>query len=160
MAIELDAKLRWVLNISGYAWPAANEDHYNAMAERWRSHAAGLGEHVLNASWTLNSLKDRNEGPGLEAMQARMASMDGSLETMRSARDGCLQMATACEVVAGIIVGVKVAVMGQLVILAAAIIAAVASGGVGSPGVAIARQIGQEIVSAAIEAAVMDLLSE
>ncbi len=70
------------------------------------------------------------------------------------------ESAQACQLISTVILTLKIAVIGQLASLMLAIGAAVASGGVASAGVLLAKRVAGEAIQRLIEGAVAELLAQ
>ncbi|MFX4273973.1 hypothetical protein ACQBAR_02260 [Propionibacteriaceae bacterium Y1685] len=160
MGMQLPDGLRFALSVLGYEWPATDEDVLLAWADDWQSLAAGLGENGAMLSSTVTSVVERNEGPGLDAFVAFTDAEGGTRDSMNKAAHGCMQFASAFRMLAEVVRALKTLIIGQLIILAAAIALAVASGGWGSAGVLAAKEAAKRAIDFAIGEALTAILSE
>lgn len=160
MGMQLPDGLRVALAVIGYEWPATDEDVLIAWADDWQSLAAGMGENGLMLSDSVASVQQRNEGAGLDAFVAFTGADGGTRDTMRKAAQGCMQFASAYGMLAEVVRALKTLIIGQLIILAAAIATAILSAGWGSAAVLAAREAAKRAIDFAIGEALTAIISE
>ncbi|SDD25377.1 WXG100-like domain-containing protein [Auraticoccus monumenti] len=157
MAMMLPGWLEEALQFAGYSWPSTNEDTLRAWASEWSSLSTRALAHADEVDHAVAFVSSTNEGEGVESFTAYMRG-DSNLAALRDFGIATGMLGQACSAGARIVVTVKLAVIGQLATLAVAIAGAVASGGLASAAVLIAREVARRLVDAAIGLAVAEIL--
>lgn len=160
MGMQLPDELRFALEILGMEWPATDEEVVANWANDWRALAAVTSESALDLSHSVRSLAERNEGEGLTAFMEHIHQADSALTRCSELSQGCMALATACEAMSQIVLGLKMLVVTHLISLALSIAAAVSSGGAGAAAVLVAKQAAKEAISWAVAEGVATLLDE
>lgn len=160
MGMQLPSELRFALEVLGMEWPATDESLVEAWADDWRRLAGGCGEHAVDLQYAVAGLLERNEGDGISAFVSHINTADSVLSRLSEFSSGCLTIATACEAMAAIVLALKTTVIGHLITLAAAIFAAITTGGLAAGAIIAAKIVAKEAISWAIGEAVSKLLLE
>ncbi|MFF4799261.1 WXG100 family type VII secretion target [Streptomyces sp. NPDC001351] len=172
MAIELPEEVVSLLQFIGVNWPNVNEDKVREFAQHVRDFATKVDETHQNSTATIKQMADVYQGPSYDALLAKWAQMsNGHMSELLTA---CHTVATALDVAADVIVGMKEAAIAELVVLAASFVAdqaaAVATLGLAEAAEALIveaaekavdyleQQLEQYIIGAVIEAAVNPLV--
>ncbi|MGW3120304.1 WXG100-like domain-containing protein [Streptomyces sp. NPDC001107] len=121
MAIELPSEVVSFLQFIGINWPEVNEDKVREFAGHVREFASKLDDTHQGATATIKQLEDVYQGASYEALLEKWAHMSSSHVT--ELVDACHAVATALDVAADVIVGMKVEVIAELVVLAASFVA-------------------------------------
>lgn len=156
MGMQLPGWLRQALEYVGYDWPASDESVLAEWGGQWSALAATAQEAATLINEGVQRVSEENQGPAADAFAAYM--QDGNAQSLQEFAAASGAAGAAHQVVAGIVLTMKLAVIAQLVILAAAIAAAVASGGLASGGVVVARQAAKWAIEAAINIAIEQIL--
>lgn len=157
MAMMLPGWLEEALQFAGYAWPSTNEDVMRAWAGELVALSDRATSHADQVDGAVAYVGGTNTGPGTDSFVGYMRG-DSNLAALRDFATATTLLGQACEVGAGIVVTLKNYVIAQLVILAAAIAAAVGSGGLASGAVVLAREVARRLVDAAINLALTEIL--
>lgn len=157
MAMMLPGWLEEALQLAGCSWPLTNEDTLRAWATEWSSLSSRALSHADEVDHAVTFVSSTNEGEGVESFTAYMRG-DSNLTALRDFGTATGLLGQACFVGASIVVTIKLAVIAQLATLAVAIAGAVASGGLGSVVVLVAREVARRLVDAAIGLAVAEIL--
>ncbi|MFD7918530.1 PE-PGRS family protein [Streptomyces sp. NPDC059740] len=183
MALTLPEELTWVLDILGFEWPKADEDQLHACAQAWRDFANRIDQMAPRGSSAAAEVTGSNSGDAIDAFRKEWGAFDGSAggsdNYFRDAKAAAEVIALAFDVAAAAILAAKIAVIVQLVMLAAEIIAAQAEavftfglseiGGLAATGLTraavreILQKLRQEVMRAATKAmehATMDALKK
>lgn len=124
-----------MLNLLGYNWPGADEDTLHECAQIWRNFAESVNQTQEQGSLAANQVVSANNGEAIEGFTKEWGSYGGGGAGGSSNGDHYLRdAAMAAEVIAdafdaaaiAVLAG-KIAVIVQLVMLAAEIIAAQAA---------------------------------
>lgn len=154
----MNDSLRFALEMIGMDWPGTDEDLVRGWADLWREYQIdGDGPSLRGA---VNYLAEHNEGPGIAAFAAHINESDTVMNRYEDFAKGCVALAGGCEAIATLVLMVKLAVIAQLISLAASIISAIASAGLGSAAVFAAKKLAKELIQFAIAEAVAEILAE
>lgn len=172
MAIELPEEVVSLLQFIGVNWPNVNEDKVREFARHVRDFATKVDETHQDSTATINKMSDVYQGASYDALLAKWGQMSSS--HMSELLDACHAVATALDIAADVIVGMKEAAIAELVVLAASFVAdqaaAVATFGLAEAAEALIveaaekavdyleQQLEQYIIGAVIEAAVNPLV--
>lgn len=144
------------LQFASCSWPSTNEDTLRAWAQEWTSLSKQAAAHADEVDHAVAYVSSRNEGEGPAAFTSYMRG-DSNLAVLRDFAAATALLGQACTIGASIVMTVKLAVMAQLTTLAVAIAGAIASGGLASAGVLMAREVARRLVDAAIALAVTEI---
>jgi hypothetical protein len=123
MSVTLPSDVAWVLNLLGFMWPEADEDKLRASAQAWRDFGAELDRINQDARQVAVQIASENRGDSIDAFGRFWHGVGGGGGDFDRAKEAAGHMATALDAMAMLVEGVKVAVIAQLGILAAEIIA-------------------------------------
>lgn len=122
MAIEIPNEVAQFLNFIGIKWPQVNEDKVREFATHVRNFATNVNSAHNEATSTIQKIGDSYSGQSYKLLISKWATM--STDHMQTLLTACGVLATALETTAAAIVGMKVAAIGQLVVLAGACVVA------------------------------------
>jgi hypothetical protein len=123
MSVMLPSGLAYLLDVLGFNWPNVNEDILrNAAAKdrRLAARASAAQAHVGKATHTVTS---RNAGKSIDAFSSHSAKVSVHLGRLREVYG---LSADALDLIADLVEGAKIAVIGQLAALATELAAAAA----------------------------------
>lgn len=123
MSLMLPDDVAWVLNLLGFMWPEADEDKLRAGAQAWRDFGAELGRINQEARGAATLVSAENSGDSIDSFERYWHGVGGSGGDFDRAREAADHMATALDGMAALVEGVKLAVIAQLTVLAAEIVA-------------------------------------
>ena len=121
MSIELPGPVVDFLRIIGVNWPQVNEDAVREFAGHVREFASNMDGTHQAASSTISQMNAAYTGSSYERLVEAWAHMSGS--HMQDMIEACGVVATALDVAADVIVGMKMETIGQLVVMAATFVA-------------------------------------
>lgn len=121
VAIELPEEVVSFLQFIGVNWPNVNEDKVREFASHVRDFAEKLDQTHQDSSATLKRMADVYQGPSYEALLTKWSQLSSS--HMSELLTACHTVATALDVAADVIVGMKVEAIAELVVLAASFVA-------------------------------------
>ncbi|WP_258018299.1 toxin glutamine deamidase domain-containing protein [Streptomyces noursei] len=156
--------LEWVLEMLGFNWPTADEDKLRESAQQWRNFASGVEELQQRGVTAAGNVVSQNSGDSIDGFNTTWEKFNGGSGSgyFADARTAAETIAVALDVAAGLVIGMKVAVIAQLAILAAEIIAAQAAApftfGLSEIGVAAATAATRAIVRKIIKEAAKQVL--
>jgi uncharacterized protein YqgC (DUF456 family) len=166
MGYVLPGWLDEILDFIGINWPNVDEDDYREMADAMREFADKFEGHGGEAHAAVNRILASSEGYAVDALQEHWGKVKGS--HLDKVPEVSRLFATACDVVADIIYGMKIKAEVELGAMAAsigiAIGAAVVTGGlsalIGAAETAAMRELIRRIIKEAEEEIVSRLLAE
>ncbi|MFI0713994.1 PE-PGRS family protein [Streptomyces inhibens] len=127
----LPSEVAWILDLLGYNWPDADEDKLHECAQAWRNFAESVNQASSQGSSAANEVVSANSGEAIEGFTNEWGSFAGSGDSgdnyLRDAAAAAEVIAVAFDAAAIAVLAGKVAVIVQLVMLAAEIIAAQAA---------------------------------
>ncbi|WP_406217960.1 toxin glutamine deamidase domain-containing protein [Streptomyces decoyicus] len=128
MSLMLPDWLEWVLEMLGYDWPTGDEDKMNESADRWREFANVVEQLQSEGVSAAGNVLSANSGDSIDGFSTTWEKFSGNGSGyLDDARTAAELIAFALNAGSGVIIGMKVAVIAQLAILAAEIIAAQAA---------------------------------
>ncbi|MFE3646660.1 hypothetical protein ACFXO2_02235, partial [Streptomyces sp. NPDC059152] len=127
MSLMLPGALEWVLEMVGFNWPTADEDKLMECAQQWRDFASGVESLQQQGVTAAGNVISQNTGDSIDAFNSTWEKFTGGSGYFSDARTVAEVIAVALDAAAGLVIGMKVAVIAQLAILAAEIIAAQAA---------------------------------
>jgi uncharacterized protein YukE len=173
VAIELPSQVADFLQVIGINWPQVNEDKVREFAGHVRDFAHNIESAHGDATATLRQLGADYQGRSYEMLVSKWAAL--SQQHMTVLTDACGVLATALDVAAGVIVGMKGEAIGELIGMAVAFFAdqaaAVATFGLAEAAIPLieegaerlvdflTQQLVQYITGKVIEAALTPLLN-
>jgi hypothetical protein len=121
VGIVLPDELAWVLDLIGIEWPNVDEDELRSIADDMRALAEELNGHTEDAKADIEAMLGVNSADSLKRFEALWSKIaDGHLQQLSQ---GFSLLGTGLDISAVVVVGLKVAAIAQLAILAAEIIA-------------------------------------
>ncbi|MGX7757333.1 WXG100-like domain-containing protein [Streptomyces angustmyceticus] len=115
--IMLPVEVDWVLDLLGFQWPNIDEDKMRDAAEAWSSFAASVRAAQQRGEGATQAVRGANSGEAIEAFESKWKkfSGDGFLDESAEAAEA---LAIVLQIVATIIMVMKIAVIAQLIALA------------------------------------------
>ncbi len=123
MSLTLPDDLTWVLNLLGFMWPEADEDKLRACAQAWRAFGAEVVRINQDTRLVAAQVTADNSAQSIDAFDRYWHGVGGAGGDFDRAREAAGHMATALDDMATLVEGVKIAIIFQLGLLAAEIIA-------------------------------------
>ncbi|WP_030802620.1 hypothetical protein [Streptomyces sp. NRRL S-337] len=131
MSLTLPGEVTWVLDLLGYSWPDADEDKLHECAQVWRNFAESVNQAASSGTSAANEVVSANSGEAVEGFTNEWGSFSGGGNSgdnyLRDAAAAAEVIAVAFDAAAIAVLAGKVAVIVQLVMLAAELIAAQAA---------------------------------
>ncbi|MFD7294909.1 toxin glutamine deamidase domain-containing protein [Streptomyces sp. NPDC059897] len=127
MAMMLPDELAWLLEMLGFDWPTANEDHMMQAAQTWREFGAQVGDIQSDAMRSAGNVTSDNYGESIDAFVEKWDKFSGGSGYLDDARQAAEVIASVFDVAAMLIIGMKIAVIIQLIVLAVQIAVAAAT---------------------------------
>ncbi|MFI9813923.1 WXG100-like domain-containing protein [Saccharothrix variisporea] len=165
MGITLPGEVAWVLDLLGVEWPNIDEDELRSIADDLRSLAEEMRGHTGDAKSDIADMLGVNSLDSLKRFEALWNKLaDGHLDQLAQGFD---LLGTGLDVAALVVVGLKLAAIVQLVVLAAELIADQAaapftfgaSEAVAAAQIGITRTIVKQLLEQAVQSVEQQLLS-
>ena len=121
MSIELPGPVVDFLSVIGVNWPQVNEDAVREFAGHVRDFASNVQDTHSAASSTIDQMSAAYSGASYDRLVDAWAHMSSS--HMQELHEGATVVATALDVAADAIVGMKMEAIAQLVVMAATFVA-------------------------------------
>ena len=148
MGIVLPGPVDDFLSFIGISWPNVDEDKVREFGQHVTTFGQSLQATHADASGTVQQLGQAYQGAGYEQLLATWGAKSDS--HMSELITGCQLVGEAMDIAADVIVGMKVAAIAELVVLAAEFIAdqaaAVATLGLAEAALALIELQGRQIV--------------
>lgn len=129
MGLQLPGEVAYLLNMLGYTWPTADETVMFGMGGEWTAFSADVGTVLADADSAAQFLASVNSGEGLEAFLAQFAEEEGPQAVLADLGQASHVTGAALQVMAGVVLALKITVIIQLLILAYQIAVALAAAG-------------------------------
>ncbi|GIF73264.1 WXG100-like domain-containing protein [Asanoa siamensis] len=127
MSLELPGELVSLLGALGYTWPEADEDKLFEMGQAWLRFGSTLSDLTASAQATAAPVWSTNAGADITAFQQWWTNEDSPLASLRDGLPASTLTGTGLIICGTIVLGLKVAVIAQLTILAIQIAQAIAT---------------------------------
>ncbi|MEU9114329.1 toxin glutamine deamidase domain-containing protein [Streptomyces sp. NPDC048483] len=158
----LPDSLEWILEMLGFNWPTADEDKLIECANAWRQFASEVEGHESTGARIAGNVLAQNAGDSIEGFSKTWEKFSGGSGYFDDAKQAAEAIAFTFEAAAALVIGMKIAVIVQLAILAAEIIAAQVAApftlGLSEIGGAAATLATREVVRRLIKEAAKQLL--
>ena len=156
MGVTLPPEVTWVLDLIGVEWPNIDEDELRSAADQLRQLGSELSSNNGEAKSDIEEMLGVNSAESLQIFEALWKKLaDGHLQQLGEGMD---LLATGLDIAAVVIMGMKLAAIGQLVLLAAELIAdqaaAIETLGASEALAAAQTEITEQIVKQAIKEAI------
>ena len=130
MTLELPGELRSLLGLLGHTWPEADEDKLFEMGQAWLRFATTLEDLTAAANTSAAPVWSTNAGADITAFEQWWHKEDSPRATMHDGMPAAVLTGTGLIICGTIVLGLKVAVIVQLTVLAIQIAQAVATSAV------------------------------
>jgi uncharacterized membrane protein len=162
VGLEIPGELRSLLDILGYSWPEADETQLMAMGQSWIAFSGRLSGIVSDAESTASTVWSEHSGDAVTAFRTWWAREESPAKTLSDGANAATLTGTGLMICGALVLALKVAVVAQLVILAAEIAQAVATAvptfGASLAEIPIFQQMTRAIVGNLVQEAVLQLV--
>ena len=128
MGLQLPGELVWALGLIGLNWPEADEEKLFDLGQTWLQLSGAVHATATQADTAATRVWQENSGDAVSAFQAYW-SEHGPNAALDLAADAATVLGVGLIVYAAIVLGLKINVIVQLVILAIEIAEAIATAG-------------------------------
>ena len=115
--IMLPVEVDWVLDLLGFQWPNIDEDKMREAAEAWSSFAVSARAAQQHGDSATQAVRGANSGEAIESFDNKWRKFSGD-GFLAEAADAAEALSIVLQVVATIIMVMKIAVIAQLIALA------------------------------------------
>jgi hypothetical protein len=128
VGLELPGELVYVFGLIGLNWPEADEEALFELGTAWLDFSGSLTADGQDAAAVADAVRSGNSGPAVDAF-LREWTDNGTARSFRISAEAAAAFGAGLVLYAAVVLGLKINVIVQLVILAAEIAEAVATAG-------------------------------
>ena len=163
MGLTLPGELERLLNDLGFTWPEVDEEDLFSVGGEWCSFGNAVSAAHQTSTGAAQRLLSTNQSAGLDAFSSRMQHPDSPLSVLGQASTGVESVGAAMYCAAGLVLGLKVNTMINLVTLLCEIVSAIAEAaptfGASLAEIPVFKEITNRIINAIVNEAVNAILS-
>lgn len=163
MGLTLPGELERLLNDLGFTWPEVDEQELFNGGQSWCSFSGAVSQSHQASTTAAQSLLANNQSEGLAAFQQRFNSQNAPAMVLGDASSGVEVVGVALYACAGLVLGLKINTIINLVILACEIVEAIATAvptfGASLAEIPVFKEIAQRIINAIINEVVNAIMS-
>lgn len=128
MGLQLPGELVYVMGLIGLNWPEADEEKLFQMGQAWLDFAGRLNQDGQDSQTAAQQVWTQNEGKAVQAFKESWTEA-GAAKSLQITGEASLLFGVGLIVYGVIVLGLKIMVIVQLIILAVEIAQAIASAG-------------------------------
>ncbi len=147
-----------ILNYMGYEWPVTDTGVLDAWAAQWDGLAGQLQAYVTDLQSGISHLVASNEGAVIDQVAGYMGGGDSNLHSLQSIATAAPLAATAYRGASILVTALRAYVIGQIILDAVSIAAAIISGGASAAVSFLAKKGATLLINMAIDQAINDLM--
>lgn len=147
-----------LLNYLGYEWPVTDDGMLDSWGNQWAAIEGKINGFVTDLQGGVEYIGANNEGDYLVAFQAYMKGDESNLSSLKSIADASPIAAASYHGAATLIRGLRLYVIGKLLLDAVMLAAAIISGGVSAGASFLVRKGIGAVINIAIDQAINQLL--
>lgn len=151
------SKVIEILNAMGYSWPSTDAGILRAWASRWDGLQAELQGQLDELEAGIRHLQSRNEGGIPDAVAGYFRSDESAVHSLSTIVDAAPIAAAAYRAAAFLVDALKAYVIGQIILDAVSIAAAILSGGATAAVSFLAKQGAKALIDLAINQVITEL---
>lgn len=159
----LPPELSGLLNTLGFSWPLSDEGKLKELGDKWSEFAERLSPAAEEADGHAQEILGKNSGAAMEAFNKYWSDGEAPKKNLEDGATGAEVMSAGMQVLAGIVIALKTAVIVQLVVLAAQIAQAIATAavtfGASLAEIPVFRTIAKTLMDQALDLAINSVLS-
>jgi hypothetical protein len=163
MGMTLPGELERLLNDLGFTWPEVDEQDLFTVGGSWCQFGSAVGQAHQGSSTAAQQLLARNQSEALAAFQTSLEHPQSPLSVLGDASTGVEVVGAAMFAAAGLVIGLKINTMINLITLAFEIVEALATAiptfGASLAEIPVFKEITQRIVNAIVNEVVNAILS-
>ncbi|MGA4668446.1 hypothetical protein ACPCG0_01385 [Propionibacteriaceae bacterium Y1923] len=154
----IKGKVIELLNYMGYEWPVTDTGVLDSWAGQWDSLNARLQAYLDDMEGAVTTITSSNEGDVPVAVAAYLRGEDSSMHSIETIAAAAPVAAQAYRGASTLITGLRAYVIGQIILDAVSIAAAIISGGASAAVSILAKKGATMLINLAIDQAINDLL--
>lgn len=154
----IKGKVIEILNYMGYEWPTTDAGVLEGWADQWDGLNAKLQGYLDDLEGAATTISSANEGDVPTAVVAYLRSEDSSMHSIQTLTQAAPIAASAYRGAATLVTGLRAYVIGQIILDAVSIAAAIISGGTSAAVSILAKKGATMLINMAIDEAINDLL--
>lgn len=147
-----------LLNFMGYEWPVTDTGVLDGWAQQWRGLEGQLQARVADLENGVRYLTSTNEGTVVDTVTEHLRGADSHLHSLQTVVAAAPLAANAYSAASLLITGLRIYVIGQILLDVVSIAAAIISGGASAAVSFLAKQGAKLLINLAIDQAINDLL--
>jgi len=163
MGMTLPSELERLLNDLGFTWPEVDEQDLFGVGGDWMSFGSNVAQSHQAGSQAVSDLFSANQSDALQAFSTSLAKQESPLSVLGDASTGVQVVGAAMYAAGGIVIGLKVNTMINLVTLAFEIASAIAEAvptfGASLAEIPVFKEITNKIINAIVNEVVMAIMS-
>ena len=163
MGLTLPGELERLLNDLGFTWPEVDEQDLFTVGGEWCSFGSAVSASHGTGSSATQQLLSRNQSAALQSFSTRMEHPSSPLSVLGDASTGVEVVGASMYAGAGIVLGLKINTMVNLITLLCEIISAIAEAaptfGASLAEIPVFKEITNRIINAIVNEACNAVLS-
>lgn len=154
----IKGKVIELLNYLGYEWPTTNTSILDGWSEQWNALKGRLDSYIDDLETGLAQILATNEGAIPDAYRTYMASDESNLHSLKTISSTTSIAASAYTGASILITGLRAYVIGQILLDAVSLAAAIVTGGASAGASFLIKQGAGMLINIAIDQAISELL--
>ncbi|HEY2983870.1 MAG TPA: hypothetical protein VGJ38_06955 [Jatrophihabitantaceae bacterium] len=163
MGVTLPGELERLLNDLGFTWPEVDEQDLFTVGQSWCQFGSAVGQSHQLTMTAAQKLMANNQADALNAFHDKLQSHNSPASVLGDATTGVEAVGAAMFACAGLVLGLKINTIVNLVILACEIAEAIATAvptfGASLAEIPVFKEIAERIINAIINEVIMAILS-
>jgi hypothetical protein len=163
MGMTLPSELERLLNDLGFTWPEVDEQDLFTVGQSWCEFGSAVSQSHQASTGAAQQLLANNQGDALTAFQTKFQGQNAPATVLGDASTGVEIVGAAMFASAGLVIGLKINTIINLIVLLCEIAEAIATApvtfGASLAEIPVFKEIAQRIINAIINEAVMAILS-
>jgi hypothetical protein len=163
MGLTLPGDLERLLNDLGFTWPEVDEQDLFTVGGSWCEFASAVSQSHQTSTGAAQQLLANNQSAALQAFQTKLANSNSPLSVLGDASTGVEVVGAAMYAAAGLVIGLKINTMVNLITLTCEIISALAEAvptfGASLAEIPVFKEVTQRFINAIVNEVVNAILS-
>lgn len=147
-----------ILNYMGYEWPVTDTGVLDSWAGQWDGLQGQLQAYISDLESGVQHLQSVNTGAVPDAVASYLGGSESNLHSLKTVAAAAPVAATAYRGASMLITGLRAYVIGQIILDAVSIAAAILSGGATAAVTFLAKKGATLLINLAIDQAINDLM--
>jgi hypothetical protein len=163
MGMTLPGDLERLLNDLGFTWPEVDESDLFNVGGSWSQFGSNVAQAHATSAGATQQLLSTNQSDALGAFSTKLASPNSPHSVMGDASTGVQIVGGACYVAGGLVIGLKINTLINLIILTVEIIEAIATAvptfGASLAEIPVFKEVTQRVINLIINEVVNAIMS-